>query len=475
MEYKTDAVLDIRGNAIFNASVRVLTESKELATIYDANGSQVNNPLGTDATGEFSVALPNGKYFYEISVNGKVYETRGPISFFDPMDNGAVSIGYRNRTVSDKLDDLVSVEDYPSFQAGYDEAAAGGTIIVPDVSVAPGSVTGSKKVTWQILGNTELNTALLSLPGIVLSQHGSARMTWQGSTAAGDYATSRVDRIANHTGGTPGAVSSAVKVKSDVSAGVSNYEWAMLAQLDNRGTGENVALYGQANRKGVATGITWAGCFEMRDHTEQPNPTVGLVGVEVGLMANGTDANSQRVAVDIVLDKGVSTGAACDAYSGLRIGNAHNNNASGKFAKAIRIQNVNDTAIDIASTSSVGLDFSAGTYSTAAIRMASGQRINFSSSLTRTLRYEPSTSALRYASGTVVLFEIQDDASVRAKGAIFVNDNRVVSDRQAGFVQMTGTPEKASSIATDTATVQQIARRLKAIEDALILHGLIGT
>lgn len=61
MEYKTDA--------IFNASVRVLTVSKELATIYDANGSQVNNPLVTDATGEFSVAVPNGKYFYEISVN----------------------------------------------------------------------------------------------------------------------------------------------------------------------------------------------------------------------------------------------------------------------------------------------------------------------------------------------------------------------------------------------------------------------
>lgn len=94
MEYKTDAVLDIRGNAIFNASVRVLTESKELATIYDANGSQVSNPLGTDATGEFSVAVPNGKYFYEISVNGKIYETRGPISFFDPIVDVASPLSY---------------------------------------------------------------------------------------------------------------------------------------------------------------------------------------------------------------------------------------------------------------------------------------------------------------------------------------------------------------------------------------------
>lgn len=90
MEYKTDAVLDIRGNAVFNASVRVLTESRQLATIYNASGVQITNPVSTDKTGEYSVAAPNGKYYLETSVNGTVYETRGPVSFFDSSDDPAV-------------------------------------------------------------------------------------------------------------------------------------------------------------------------------------------------------------------------------------------------------------------------------------------------------------------------------------------------------------------------------------------------
>lgn len=106
MEFKTDAVLDLRGNAIFNASVRVLNEDRTLATVFDSSCAQVNNPVVTDATGEFSVAVANGKYFFEISVAGKVYETRGPISFFDPMDGGAEQIGYGDSTVGQELDAL---------------------------------------------------------------------------------------------------------------------------------------------------------------------------------------------------------------------------------------------------------------------------------------------------------------------------------------------------------------------------------
>lgn len=86
MEYKTDAVLDIQGNSVFNASIRALTKSRQLATVFNASGVQIPNPVSTDKTGEYSLALPNGDYYLEISFNGKLYETRGPVTFFDPKD-----------------------------------------------------------------------------------------------------------------------------------------------------------------------------------------------------------------------------------------------------------------------------------------------------------------------------------------------------------------------------------------------------
>lgn len=59
---------------------------------------------------------------------------------------------------------------------------------------------------------------------------------------------------------------------------------------------------------------------------------------------------------------------------------------------------------------------------------------------------------------------------------IAVNGVKVVGTRVTGFARMTGTPLKTSFNA-DTATVQQVAQRLKAIEDALHAdsgHGLYG-
>lgn len=107
MEYKTDAVLDIQGNAVFNASIRALTKSRQLATVYNASGVQIPNPVSTDKTGEYSLALPNGEYYLEVSFNGTVYETKGPVTFFDPKDEfvsvkqfGAVGDGVADDTAA---------------------------------------------------------------------------------------------------------------------------------------------------------------------------------------------------------------------------------------------------------------------------------------------------------------------------------------------------------------------------------------
>lgn len=160
MEFKTDAVLDLRGNAIFNASVRVLNEDRTLATVFDSSGAQVNNPVATDATGEFSAAVANGKYFFEISVAGKVYETRGPISFFDAMDGGAATLGFQQagtgavqRTVQDELRDRVSVKQFGAVGDGVTDDAAAIQAAVTDLGPS-GTVffpPGNYKTTASIL------------------------------------------------------------------------------------------------------------------------------------------------------------------------------------------------------------------------------------------------------------------------------------------------------------------------------------
>lgn len=59
---------------------------------------------------------------------------------------------------------------------------------------------------------------------------------------------------------------------------------------------------------------------------------------------------------------------------------------------------------------------------------------------------------------------------------IFIGSNKILGSRKTGFERITGQSLK-TSFDTESATVLQIARRLKALEDALHAdtgHGLIG-
>lgn len=87
MEQFADVVLDLKGNAVQGASVRVLNLDDSLANIYDAGGSIVQNPVSTGNFGGFSFYAPNGKYFIEVSVGSDLLTTVGPQSFYDPDDD----------------------------------------------------------------------------------------------------------------------------------------------------------------------------------------------------------------------------------------------------------------------------------------------------------------------------------------------------------------------------------------------------
>lgn len=62
-----------------------------------------------------------------------------------------------------------------------------------------------------------------------------------------------------------------------------------------------------------------------------------------------------------------------------------------------------------------------------------------------------------------------------AAASMFVNATAVVGSRKTGYTNpMTGTANRATSYATSTITLVQLAERVKAIQDDLASHGLIG-
>ena len=164
-----------------------------------------------------------------------------------------------------------------------------------------------------------------------------------------DFTAVQIARHANYTGGTAGAVGTAVQAKTYVEpTATSTSEWAALFQLDNNapnnpggggpGAGalpQNVAIYGQAQKR--STGATWALCTEINDHL-----TAGADGAtlnhELACSSNGPDnattpqRNASHVAIGKLLPAGldlewgrgywVSTGA------GARVRYAFDNTAN---------------------------------------------------------------------------------------------------------------------------------------------------
>lgn len=77
-----------------------------------------------------------------------------------------------------------------------------------------------------------------------------------------------------------------------------------------------------------------------------------------------------------------------------------------------------------------------------------------------------STFGVKIAGGTLLL-----DATKN----IIIGGNGVVGDRKTGYTNaMTGTANRATAYATSTITLAQLAERVKALQDDLTAHGLIG-
>lgn len=80
------------------------------------------------------------------------------------------------------------------------------------------------------------------------------------------------------------------------------------------------------------------------------------------------------------------------------------------------------------------------------------------------------------AAGSRIL-DLQVGSSVVSwdvSGNMFHGSSQVVGARATGYTAMTGSADRATSYATSTITLQQLAERVKALQDDLTTHGLIG-
>jgi len=264
---------------------------------------------------------------------------------------------------------------------------------------------------WVISSTPTIPTGVLirGLPGATFSGTGASilglstastvinQMSEYAPPGSGELATNNIFRNPTAAGGV--GVSAGLRAQTNVGANVTQFEWAILGIVNNSATaGQNVGVYGQGNKGsvGVTAGPTWGGVFEAHDKSGLADPASGLVGCEVHISSDGTDANTRRIGIDVVGDVGVTVGG--DISYGIRIGAFNGVDANCVYYNGIYIRNKHTRAINISSTGVVGIDISSATLSGSAIRLAATQTLSFTVGDTKTLRYVGASAGIVFAS-----------------------------------------------------------------------------
>jgi hypothetical protein len=313
--------------------------------------------------------------------------------------------GAIQRTVESKLKDVVSVKDFgavgdgvaddtAAFQAAYAATSPAGTIQIPYGQYnLTAAITRTKFVRWLSFGATYPGgTVPLALPGVVETQLGARSLNRNTVTLGTDPAVLEIQRVGSHTGGTPGNVSTAFKAYTSTLSGSSNYEWTVLAVIDNYCTNadlsENVGIYGQGLKR--SSGPTWAACFDIQDLNTAGNAVGGTIGLEITVRPKDltTDTDLRRNGLHI---SNLSTGAGSAewgrAYWATTAGDARYREVysnSGKFSRAV-LYNIGTgvgTGIDTpkfivdAGSSNMGIELKDATYASGiALRIKAGDKI----------------------------------------------------------------------------------------------------
>lgn len=293
--------------------------------------------------------------------------------------------------------------------------------------------------------------------GIVAVMHDRMIFTQSAPTNADGWGVRFLRRPP--AGGTTG-VNAAVVVDTTTQAGTATFEFNLLAKLLNYATtGQHTAFYAQAQK--FADSATISGVSEAIDPRNIANPTSGMAAFEVDVRACGTDNLNARNGLDIVATRlgpdGAHTGADMVCGSGLSFQNGLDTGHA-SFGRLIWAKP--------GTTAVIGIDFSAATIGSAAMVLATNQAICFSADLTRKVYHSGGGYQFTGPAGTPV-------ASIGDSGAYGIAGTQVIGSRNTGWTAPTGTATKGG-FDTATVTLPQLAAQMKALQDALTLHGLIG-
>jgi hypothetical protein len=410
---------DLDGTPLDNGSIYIGVlgqnpETNPIAIFWDEAGAiPAQQPLKTSNGYAVRSGTPSLVFASDENYSLTVKDTHGRIVV--TTSSATIALGFLQlgvgavpRTMVDKVRESVSVKDFGADPSGLQDSSNGFQL------------AGNESPIVYVSGGVFLvNTAPTFSTPVTFLVHSDAALTGPGGVAMGytettneqylqvkttevDFASVAVRRNASHVGGTPGNVSCGIRSDIYVGPDVDNFEWSILGRVYNEALdGENVGVYGQGIRAGI--GATWAGVFEAIDLTDLPDPTKGLVGIEVDVRANGTDINKNRVGIDLVITKQDLDGSPCEATYGYRTSNGTGDTDS-YFSSSFAV-----TARSV-----VGFDTAEGIVTSAAFRMAQGQGFAFDSAIQNQLSYDGVGIHYKVAGATQIRLDADGSVSLNA-------------------------------------------------------------
>lgn len=353
-------VVDDAGNVQPLASIEVREEitGSPIATLFSDRAGVVSlgNPFNADGDGFAQFFAAGGAYRVTATLGAFTRAWRyvaigtaaeadaeafmpatGPTSFIDLAEIAAPANPDAN------VARLYAFDDGGVTRIGIKDAA-GATISVGGGAISAAS--GALSINGTPFSASVQSTGLNGIDGdqlFIFKTYTDAPGV--GAHPSSEIAVLRVQRDADYTGGTPGTVENTIWARHEVAAGVANFEWSILAQLENSATaGENVAIYSQASKLSGA-GPTWAGCDDVKDFNT--NPTSGVIGREIGLFANGGDSNLARIGLDVVGGKRDTGGSTPTITYGIRIGPQNGTAANATFTNGLLLTKNFTRGIDL--------------------------------------------------------------------------------------------------------------------------------